>query len=391
MARDIKNIFNYTPKYDEAGYKKEKYEEDLYKVKKVPYSKDDMKRFNQLFLVKNYKKSHFGASKRTIDYASQKDQLVTFKMSYSSKMNVHKAYLSTYMPQENKDYVEEKPVLFGTDDEEYEENMTDMHYKCIISPENQEVNLKVLCSSFMRRMEVLTGFTFYWKGVIHEDTEHRHAHICINGKDKRGKNVYFQPEMIARTMRETLSYVATLMVGERTDREIQISKENLVRAKRWTKLDEELEKYPGKISVRNLDMQVRNRLSFLTSIGLAKRKIEYYELNSNWKETLLATGRFNTYLNEYNDHNGNLELFTGGSIAGKVEKVINFDKDESWNDALIIKVDEKNYYVPVAQLKKDDLEGKIVYINSAQTEELRKVRNSEIKILKKKKNEIKHD
>ncbi len=387
MARDIKDIFNFTPKYDEAGYVKEKYHEDLFKVRKVPYSKDDMKLLKKLMGHKfhsNFRNSSFGGG-RNIDCVNQKNQRVTFKMSYSPKLDVHKAYLSTYMPQENKSQVEIKPVLFGTDNEEYEKNMVGKHYKCILSPENQNVDLKVLCSQFIKRIETMTGFKLYWQGAIHNDTEHKHAHICINGKDKNGREVYFQPEMIQRTMRETLSYIATQMVGERTDTEIIAARENLVNAKRWTRLDNSIENYSDKISIRMVDTEIQNRLAFLSKIGLATKKEKYYQLKKNWKEALVATGRFNTYLSEYNEYNGNLELFKGGIITGEVQKVINFDKDESWNDALIVKQNGKNYYVPVAQLKIENLHGKRIYINTKETEKLRKVRNDEINIIESKK------
>ena len=115
-----------------------------------------------------------------------------FKLSYNDTpkaMKVHQKYLSTYMTQENKPQVTEKPVLFGTDEKEYEANMTALHFKCIISPENPDVNLELLTREFVRRMEILTGYEFYWRGAIHNDTEHRHAHVCLDGTDKKGKSV----------------------------------------------------------------------------------------------------------------------------------------------------------------------------------------------------------
>ena len=58
-----------------------------------------------------------------------------------------------------------------------------------------------------------------------------------------------------------------------------------------------------------------------------------------------------------------MELYTGGFIKGKVEKVITFDKDEAWNDALIVRANDKKVYVPVWQLHKEDLQGKTVTIS----------------------------
>lgn len=304
-----------------------------------------------------------------------------FKVSHSSSMQAHDKYLSTYMPQENKNEVLDKPRLFGTENSEYETAKVPGHFKFIISPENQNVNLKVLASEFIRRVETMTGYKLLWQGAVHTDTAHRHAHICINGRDMNGKRVYFQPEMIKRTMRETLSYIATQMVGERTEQEIISAQKNLVVARRWTKLDEELEKYPGKISPHLLSPDMQNRLAFLSEMNLAVRKAGFYELKDDWKEVLVATGRYNTFFDEYQKSGGKLELYSGGGISGTVENVISFDKDESWNDALVIRGGESLVYVPVWQLKKDDLLGKSVEIKDGTRILSRQVTDSSIRVV----------
>lgn len=381
-SHSIKDIFSSRPT-------KAHYEEDLYKVRKVPYKKDDMWRLSKLLAAKPARAGRddggrFSGGGRggasLSNSANQKDQRVMFKVSHSSSMQAHDKYLSTYMPQENKNEVVDKPKLFGTENSEYEDAKVPEHFKFIISPENQNVNLKVLASEFIRRAETMTGYKLLWQGAVHTDTAHRHAHICINGKDRNGKRVYFQPEMIKRTMRETLSYIATQMVGERTQQEILAAQKNLVVARRWTRLDEELEKYPGKISPRLLSPEMQNRLAFLSEMNLAVRKAGFYELKADWKDVLVATGRYNTFLDEYQKSGGKLELYSGGGISGTVEKVISFDKDESWNDALVIRSGESLVYVPVWQLKKDDLLGKSVEIKDGNRSLSRQVTDSSIRV-----------
>ncbi|WP_297645843.1 hypothetical protein [uncultured Treponema sp.] len=381
-SRSIKDIFSSRPT-------KERYEEDLYKVRKVPYKKDDMWRLSKLLAAKPTRVGRddggrFSGSGRggalLSNSANQKDQRVMFKVSHSSSMQAHDKYLSTYMPQENKNEVLDKPKLFGTENSEYEVAKVPEHFKFIISPENQNVNLKVLASEFIRRTETMTGYKLLWQGAVHTDTAHRHAHICINGRDKNGKRVYFQPEMIRRTMRETLSYIATQMVGERTQQEILAAQKNLVVARRWTKLDEELEKYPGKISSRLLSPDMQNRLAFLSEMNLAVRKAGFYELKDDWKEVLVATGRYNTFFDEFQKSGGRLSLYAGGGISGTVENVISFDKDESWNDALVIRSGESLVYVPVWQLKKDDLLGKSVEIKDGIRSLSRQITDSSIRV-----------
>lgn len=382
-SHSIKDVFSSRPT-------KEHYEEDLYKVRKVPYKKDDMWRLSKLIAAKPTRVGRddggrFSGGGRGgalfLNSVNQRDQRVMFKVSHSFSMQAHDKYLLTYMPQENKNEVLDKPRLFGTENSEYETAKVPEHFKCIISPENQNVNLKVLASEFIRHVETMTGYKLLWQGAVHTDTAHRHAHICINGRDMNGKRVYFQPEMIKRTMRETLSYIATQMVGERTEQEIISAQKNLVVARRWTKLDEELEKYPGKISPHLLSPDMQNRLAFLSEMNLAVRKAGFYELKDVWKEVLVATGRYNTFFDEYQKSGGKLELYSGGGISGTVENVISFDKDESWNDALVIRSGESLVYVPVWQLKKDDLLGKSVEIKDGTRSLSRQVTDSSIRVV----------
>lgn len=383
MRHSIKDIFSSRPA--------KSFDEDLYKTRKIPYKKDDLRILESL--LKSAAKpsragqggfSGGGRHTRFAPSENGKRQRVMFKMSHSENLKVHQNYLQTYMPQENKSFVEEKPVLFGTDEAEYKKNMSPLHFKCIISPENQNVNLEVLSNEFIKRVEALTGYKLFWRGCIHSDTEHRHAHLCINGKDKNGKKVYFQKELIRRMMRETLSYVATELVGERSEREIEAARKSMFSARRWTKLDEELERYSGKISARNLDSEIQSRISFLVEIGLAKKKSNFYELDKNWKNVLLAAGRYNTFLEEYQKSGGKLELYAGGKLEGTCARVITFDKDEAWNDALVVDTGKRLVYVPVWQLSKDGLQGKKIEVSGGTESLSRQIRSSDIRIKERK-------
>lgn len=173
-------------------------------------------------------------------------------------------------------------------------------------------------------------------------------------------------------MRLMCSNAATQMIGERTKEQIEIAKKNLVKAKRWTELDEKIisavSANETSLFVKNLPMELENRLSYLAELKLSEydKENKRWKLSQNYKEVLVASGRYNTYLEEYvKNPNQALELYTGGTIKGKVEKVITFAKDESWNDALIIDTGKKRVYVPVWQLHKDDLLGKNVTIRKS--------------------------
>ncbi len=364
-SKSLKNIFNRSPQKNTHS------QEDLFKWKKPAYVKNDLEAFNKLF--KNWGKklkqdagsfSGFHSKPGHAFVFPEQNQRVTFKMSYSNSLSSHDKYINHYMPQENKDYVEEKPELFGMSQEEYDRHKVPLNFKFIISPENQNVDLKELTHAFIKRLEAHTGYVLCWRAAIHKDTEHPHTHIVINGRDGNGKEIFFNKETVI-LMRSMCMNAATMMVGERTKEEIELSKKNEVSANRWTKADSLLENFlSAKITRNNLSPLLENRLLHLASINMAKidKESNSYILSENWKETLKAAGRYNTYLDEYVKSGEKLELYNGGGISGTVEKVITFDKDEAWNDALIIQSGERRVYVPVWQLHKEDLKGRRVSI-----------------------------
>mgnify|MGYP006916027105 FL=1 len=386
---DLKSIFN------QAKKENHKKEAELYDWQKPAYKKDDVGNLNRLLKNLSRNKSAVrhkgsagtfsGGNSRVKSEGSElsKRQRVTFKMSVGHSEDAHKKYLRVYMPQTEKSEVEEKPDFFGTDFNEYEANLDKDHFKCIISPESQNVDLRLLAAKFIERMENITGYRLCWQGCIHSNTAHRHAHLAINGTDKNGRKVYFAKEMIKTTMREVLSEMATAMVGERTYTEIQAAKDRLPESARWTSLDERLSVFGEKIFARNLDMSLQNRLAYLTTIKLAERSGGFYRLNPDWKEVLQASGRFNSFLDEFLvEKDLPLRLFEGGSVYGVVEKTISFDKDESWNDALIVRTDKERIYVPVYQLHKENLEGKTVVISATSGGLNRQVSDRNIRVMK---------
>lgn len=369
---NIKSIFNHP--------KKENPEKDtgLYDWRRPAYKKDDVGNLNRILknLTKTksarWRKSQNGVYGNSGFHVKSEGtensckQRVTFKMSIGHSKESHLKYLKTYMPQTEKSEVEEKPELFGTDLAEYEANMDKDHFKCIISPESQNVDLKLLTEKFIVRLENLTGYKLNWESCIHNNTAHRHAHLAINGTDKNGRKVFFAKEMIKTTMREVLSEMTTAMIGERSYEEIQAAKDRLPQSARWTSLDDRLLQYDGKIFAKNLDQSLQNRLAYLTTIKLAQKEGAFFTLNPEWQEVLQASGRYTSFLAEYlKPSSMPLRLFEGGSVYGVVEKTINFDKDESWNDAVIIRTDKERIYVPVYQLHKENLEGKTVSISAS--------------------------
>ena len=384
----IKSIFNYE--------KKDIIERDpgLYRWERKPYVKDDVKVLNNL-LHKMLKKKRsdacrfkdekhfFGSSLVKSNYKKKENnQRVMFKMSYSNSMRQHNKYIKYYMPQMQKDNVIDKPELFGTTDEEYEKNKVAGHFKFIVSPENQNVNLKVLINDFIKRIEKLSGYELYWQACIHTDTEHPHGHIVINRKDKNGRRIYFPKQMIKNTMREILSESATKLVGPRSKFEIELAKNKMISANRWTDLDKKIESIKGVIYPKALDVPLQNRLAHLSTIGLANYQNNKVILKKDWKEVLMATARYNTYLEEYlKQDNLPLKMYEGGLLQGKVDRVISFDKDESWNDAIIVRTQNHRIYVPVYQLHKQNLEGKTVSVSGGDGGITRQITDRDVRVV----------
>ena len=379
--KDLKSIFNHPPKSTPEK------DPHLYDWKRPFHSKNDAAYLNKLLKAHSRKKSpeRFPSGRARLNgNANNRKQRVMFKMSYGNSMDKHKKYIKLYKPQIGKDGVEIPREIFGTDLNEYQKHMTPFHLKLIISPESQKIDLKLLSEAFIRHLEKSTGYEFYWLGTIHTDTEHHHVHLAINGKDKNGKKVRFPKDMIKNTMREFLSNIATNMIGERTKEEIEESKLKLTQAKRWTTFDEELKEMPEKIFINKLNSSHIKRLQFLSSIKLATKDGLFYSLKPDFEEVLKATGRYNLYLEEYLKSDLPLRLFEGGSITGVVDKVVSFDKDESWNDAIIIRKENERIYIPVFQLHKEHLEGKTVRIEHAAGGTNRNISNKDIQIVENK-------
>ena len=376
--QNLKSIFDHPKTSDPER------DPHLYDWKRPFHGKNDVAYLNKLLKRRSRKAFPERFSSGITDYNSFGNgckQRVFFTTTYAKTLKSHKEYIKNYMPQKDKPGVTEEAEMFGVPPEEYLDNMVPLHFKWIISPESQKVDLQLLANAVIKHIEQLTGYEFYWRGVIHTDTGHHHLHIVVNGKDKNGKSVRFPKDMIKNTIREITSNIITNMVGERTQEEIENAKARLPQAKRWTEFDEQLKEMPEKIFIKNLQPSLIQRLQYLHSVKLATKDGLFYSLNPDFEEVLKATGRYNLYLEEYLKSDLPLRLFEGGTITGKVDKVINFDRDESWNDAIIIRKENERIYIPVYQLHKQHLEGRTVRIEHAAGGTNRNISNKDIRIV----------
>jgi hypothetical protein len=293
-------------------------------------------------------------------------------MHYLTDKNKHLAFLTEYMTQLNKKDIDEKPILFsdGVVDrsffDNYREKATDLHFRFIISPENQDVDLRLASKSFIEKLNSLYAYNLHWIGAIHQNTEHKHAHILINGKDKNGRAVRFPKSFVKETGRMMVQNICTGLVGFRNNEEIQQKKEFEANLERYCSIDDELigiekrliipnEQFASFVTIRT--KRQKERCEKLVALGLAKKTKEdenCYWLENNWTEKLHILGKYNVYktarskMQYVSSHN--LELWDDSKpeLDGIVTQLLYKDDEQNWCNACVVenKKLQKAYLIP---------------------------------------------
>jgi len=303
------------------------------------------------------KSSGGGFVKRGVDTR----QKCVVKMQFSKSGAAHRVQLEKYLVREGTDIDGSRAKLYGTDLEEYRQNMVDKNFRIFLSPQSDKINLTNMAERFIKKLEQQTGYTFYWQAANHYNTAHPHAHLLINGKDKNGKEVEIPRDIVKTFMREYARDICTAQIGHRTPYEIAIDKEKELEARRFTKLDQkikELSSDSGNVytSLIYTDRErTLTRLENLRKFGLCTYDKGAYHLSGQWEENLRANARYNTFLEaraelKYADPS-KLKVYSGehGTISGKVTKIYKLDDDASDNHAIVVEsLDGKTaYFVPL--------------------------------------------
>ena len=345
--------------YDSDGKK----QKDLLWQKRV-YRKDNNRDIDRLFrllgkLASGGSRKTSSASLRQSRGALSREQLCMVKCRYGKDKSTHLRFLEEYLTQQNKKQVIEKPVLFsgGAVDEtfinQYKESMTGLHYKFIISPERQDVDIQALVKTLVKRMEAATGFRFNWVAAEHTDTAHKHAHLLINGVDKNGKEVEFDKVFKTHAVRAFCRSICTTLAGQRTREEIKASVENSYSKCRYTILDDALHEREHPVAdhpafesrVSSEDALLVKRLNYLCDLGLAARVPDAgktFLMEKGWRKKLKAMGRYNSFLDARNSlrsvSNTELDLYSKetGPIEGVVTKLYRMNDEDSWNHAVLV-------------------------------------------------------
>jgi hypothetical protein len=283
------------------------------------------------------------------------------KMHYSKSLEAHKAQLFNYLRREGTGKDGGRAELYGTPAREYYQNMSAKNFRIFLSPQSRDADLRTLVKSFVKRLELQTGYKLYWQAAEHYNTAHPHAHILVNGADKDGKDIIIGRDIVKTYMRETARDLCTAMIGSRTPSELKSDKEKEAYADRWTKLDEKLKgiiignkiylEYAGGSDKKN---RFINRIGHLQGLGLCEWDSGHYTVKKNWEEELRIQGRYNCYLDSRRElkytNALNLKLYEPakhGMITGRVTKIYKTD-DVSDNHAILLEgINGAAYFVPL--------------------------------------------
>lgn len=295
-----------------------------------------------------------GSGSKTYD----RRQNCTVKTHYSYSMAAHKEQIEQYLQREGAGKDGEKPVLFGTELEKYKENMVGKNFRIFLSPGKTDISQQVLARTFMKKLELQTGYKFNWLAASHYNTAHPHTHLLINGIDLNGQDVYFSRDLIKTIMRDTARDICTSLAGYRTREQIHKEKENSLISNRYTIVDRNLAEHVKDYQVfppaieKNNEMYLK-RINHLEKLGLCKWEDNVYKFVPEWQETLKTIGRYNMFLDakrklHYTDKNRyHLYNYDFGQVAGIVTQIYKTD-DVSDNHAAVLEgIDGKAYFIPL--------------------------------------------
>lgn len=268
-----------------------------------------------------------------------------------------------YIQREGKGEDGETPELYGSlSKEEYEEQMSDMSWRIILSPDTNDINLEHMTKAFIEKLEAHTGYKFKWIAANHYDTAKHHTHILIDGNDKHGRQVRFQPPTLVKNlMREYARDICTTLAGPLTESEEIKRLADSTEKNYFTQLDKTIKEYLSGTTVKKSYMTNKNerymtkRLDYLVKLGLAtySKKDMSYTIAENWEEELRKLGRYNTYLDGFNWAGCSKENYylhdpkKDGDIQGEVIRRYTMQKDSNNFAILLRQNDGKVAYVPL--------------------------------------------
>lgn len=295
-------------------------------------------------------------------------QKCTVKMQYSKSIEAHRFQVDDYLVREGAGLDGSVPELFGTDSEEYRKNMAPLNFRIFLSPQSGNVDLKILAEKFVERLERQTGYQIRYQAACHYNTAHAHAHLLINGVDKKGREVWIPRDIVKTFMRESAMNLCTAQVGRRTQADLDREKEQELYLPRKTRLDNRIEELcvGQRVSLGGAvhdKERILTRLETLRKLKLCGYENGGYTLKQGWKSDLEANARYNVFLKareglKYTDPSL-MKVYSGGDglVTGKVTKIYKTDGDASDNHVVVLEgIDGRAHFIPL--LKKPEVYGR---------------------------------
>lgn len=211
-------------------------------------------------------------------------------------------------------------------------------FRFIVSPEDAESldDLRRFTRHLMERVESDLGTALDWVAVDHWNTDNPHTHVVLRGVDATGRDLVISRDYIAHGMRARACELATEWLGQRSEREIQLSHAREVNLDRLTGLDRTLLKQgrTGDIELRQLNrhpqrQQLIGRLQHLQRMGLAREtRSGQWCLEKSAERTLRALGERGDIIRtmqralagterELSIHDADTERVVVGQLVGK--------------------------------------------------------------------------
>ncbi len=157
-------------------------------------------------------------------------------------------------------------------------------WKVIISPEfGDRVDLQLLVTKLMEKMERDLGTKLEWIAVNHYNTEHPHTHVALRGLRADGTALELPRDYIKCGIRQIAEDLCTRQLGYRTEQDKFEAERREINQTRLTSLDRIIARSGGAASgyfftcdplaLHSKDEQKRHvqaRLAFLQKAGLAE-------------------------------------------------------------------------------------------------------------------------
>lgn len=266
-----------------------------------------------------------------------------------------------YLKKEGKGKNGEESELYGNMENE-KALISEKQFRFIISPENQNTDLRVLTEEFIKRIEHETGFKLIWAAAEHYDKPHKHVHISINGTDLKGRDVVFQRELMKFGLRSFTRDICTEMNGLRTKEEIKATQARACNADRFTVLDKKIVCYlRNNILAKKKILDMANstlyysRIQHLVSLNLCSYDSakEVFTFKKDFDKELKIYGRYSSYITAFNsltitpDKYSLHDVVKDGPVQGKIVRRF-FMQEDSTTHAVVLEKENKTFvYVPL--------------------------------------------